>query len=173
MLKHLLVSLLPLSLAACHQYPPRDCQLSGNVQVQVRSPLDDSSNRSIRLSAGETIRGTFSPAGALPVDAVAVQIGNGGGAADGEVEFRLCQDGRCVEGKAPLQGSKDNDYLEVGLRSNLGVTFEGGMISYEFKRLSGTKEMVAWIYPGIGRQTGLTLAAGSTDETLNLMLRQH
>jgi len=171
--KYLLISLLPLSLAACHQHPPRDCQLGADVHVQMRSPFDDSSNRSIRLSAGETIHGTFSPVGALRVDAIAVQIGNGGGSADGEVEFRLCQDGRCVEGKAPLQGSKDNDYLEIALRPNLAVTLEGGVVSYEFKRLSGTKEMVAWVYPGAGRQTGLQLSAGGTTEALNLMFRQY
>lgn len=173
MRKCLLIALVPLSLAACHQYPPRDCTLGSDVQVQVRSPLDDASNRSVPLAVGETISGIFSPGGALRVDAVAVQIGNGGGDAEGEVGFRLCQDGRCVEGKAPIQGAKDNDYLEIPLQPNLGVTFEGGVISYELKRLSGAKELTAWVYPGTGRQTRLQVGGGESAEVLNLMLRQH
>lgn len=169
----LIITLLPLALAACHQYPPRDCQMGSDVLVQVRSPLNDSSNRSIPLTVGESITGAFSPVGALRVDAVAVQVGTAGGTAEGEIEFRLCQDGRCVEGRSPLHGAKDNDYLEIPLQPNIGITFEGGVVSYELKRISGTKELTAWAYPGAGHQTRLKTGSGETAEVLNLMLRQH
>lgn len=171
--KFLFATLLPLSVAACHQQPPRQCEIGSTVAVQVRSPFDDSSNRAIALKAGEVIQGEFSPVGALRVDSVAVQIGNGGGAASGDLLFRLCQDGRCVEGRAPLKGSQDNAYLEIPLTPHIGVTFEAGTIHYELKRISGTGEMVAWVYPGTGGHTAMQINSGGSGEVLNLMLRQH
>jgi hypothetical protein len=173
MRKYVLVSLVSLSLTACHQYPPRECQGGSQIQVQMRAPFDDSSNRSIVVAQGESIKGTFMPAGALRVDAVAVQIGNGGGAADGELRIKLCQDGKCVEGTAGVAGSKDNEYLEIRLTPNLPVTFEAGMISYELTRVSGTKEVVAWTYPGNARTTNMELKGVGTNEVLNLMFRQY
>ncbi|OEZ01753.1 MULTISPECIES: hypothetical protein [Stenotrophomonas] len=173
MQKALLATLLPLALASCHQYPPRLCEVGSPIQMQVRSPFDDSSNRGIVLAVGETVQGSFLPVGSLRVDAVAVQIGNGGGGASGEVVFRLCQDGRCVEGKGQLKGSRDNDYLEIPLTPPLGVTFEAGTISYELKRISGQGELTAWAYPGTGRNTAMQVGEDRSAEVLNLMLRQH
>lgn len=169
----LLASILPLVLVACYQSPPRDCKLGSEVHVQIRSPIDDSANRSIALNKGESVSGSFTPVGALRVDALAVQIGNDGGNADGDVVMELCQDGRCVRGHAALQGSKDNDYLEVPLTPALPVTFEAGVVTYELKRESGVRSISVWVYPGVGSQTALMQGEARSKEAMNIMMRQY
>lgn len=170
---HTLV-LLPMLLSACHQYPPRACERGDQIQVQVRSPINDTSNRSAPLSAGQSIRGEFGPVAALRVDTVAVQIGNGGGSATGEVAFQLCQDGRCTAGTASLAGSADNAYLPIPLAPGLPITLEGGIVSYTLERTSGEGEMLAWVYPGSNQHTQMQQGVDtSSTEVLNLMFRQY
>jgi len=169
----MLAGFVPLFLVACHQPPPRECTLGPEVGVQVRSPIDDSANRSISMGNGQSVRGSFLPTAALRVDAVGVQIGNDGGRADGEISIELCQDGRCVHGHAQVQGSKDNDYLEVPLKPALPVSFDAGVVTYSLKRESGSRSVAVWAYPGIGSQTSLTHGDDKRGEALNLMMRQY
>ncbi len=173
MLKNLALVLLVPSTVACHQPPPRDCTVGSTIHVQVRSPINDLSNRSIALEKGDSVAGTFDPTAALRVDAIAVQIGNGGAGADGDIVLEICQDGRCAKGAAAVQDGKDNDYLEVRLTPSLPLTFDGGAVSYVLKRESGARGILVWAYPGFGGKTKLVNRDQSSAETLNLMMRQY
>lgn len=173
MLRNLPLVLLVSSIVACHQPAPRDCTIGTNIHVQVRSPINDLSNRSIALEKGDSVAGTFEPTAALRVDAIAVQIGNGGAGADGDIAMEICQDGRCAKGAAAVHDGKDNGYLEVRLTPSLPLTFDGGPVSYVLKRESGTRAILAWAYPGFGDKTKVVNRDQSSAEALNLMMRQY
>ncbi|RXR02742.1 hypothetical protein [Pseudoxanthomonas composti] len=159
-------------LAGCRQYPASECEkylAAGDVSVRV--PMDDSSNAAIPLNDRQVLAGTFAPPATLHVKRAAVQIGNSGGAAQGKIALKLCQDERCTIGRAELAGSKDNDYLPVTLESEFALQQSGGVVRYELARESGDDKLVVWVYPAQGKES-LTINGNPESKVLNLMLYQ-
>lgn len=159
-------------LAGCRQYPAGECEKYLAVgDVSVRVPMDDSSNAAVPLNNRQVLAGTFAPPATLQIKRAAVQIGNSGGAAQGKIALKLCQDERCTIGRAELAGSRDNDYLAVTLESAFAMRQTGGVVRYELARESGEDKLVVWVYPAQGKES-LTLNGNAENKILNLMLYQ-
>jgi len=165
------IPLLP-ALAACHQYPPGVCRAGDAAPVEVRLAFDDRSNAPVALPVGQSLAGVLAPPGTLRVDAVAVQIGNDRGAVEGELALKLCQAGRCSEGKADVTAVKDNDYLTVMLNPSLPISYAAGPIHYELQRISGKNTLTLWAYPSLSAAAGIEEDGTVGPHTLNFLFRQ-
>lgn len=159
-------------LSGCRQYPASECEkYLAAADVSVRVPMDDSSNVAVPLNNQQVIAGTLAPPATLQIKRAAVQIGNSGGAAQGKIALKICQDEHCTIGKAELAGSKDNEYLPVTLESEFSLRQGGGVVRYELARESGDDKLVVWVYPAQGKAS-LTINGNPENKTLNLMLYQ-
>lgn len=164
--------LLGVVLSGCHQYAPAKRCIGGQSNVEIRTYLDDSSNAAVPLKHGDKLSGILISPGSLRIDSIGLQIGNGGGTADGKLIIKICQSGLCSTGEAQLAGSRDNDYLQFKLQKSLPITYEDGPLQYELMRDSGTKDVIVWTYPAFGKVTRLNIAGESQARTVNLVFGQ-
>lgn len=165
------ISMLP-ALAACHQFPPGVCRTGVDVPVEVRLAFNDTSNVPMALREGVPVSGLLVSPGTMRVDAVQVQIGNNGGMSSGMLALRLCQAGRCVQGKADVASVKGNDYLTIDVKPSLPISYTAGPIRYDLTRLPGNGELRLWTYPSVSAVAGIEDQGHIGPQTLNLVFRQ-
>ena len=140
--------------------------------MEVRLAFNDTSNAPVSLQEGIPVSGILMPPGTMRVDAVKVQIGNDGGMSSGMLALRLCQAGRCVEGKADVTGVKGNDYLTIGVNPSLPITYTAGPIRYELTRSPGNGAVTLWTYPSVSTNAGIEDRGRIGAQTLNMVFQQ-
>jgi hypothetical protein len=172
MLKSWAIVALNLVLVGCNQYPD-NCPVRGDGVVEIRASLDDSSNAPLPLQKGESLVGAIVTPGTMRVDAVAVQIANGGGKADGGLKIRVCQADLCSNGESQLMGSQDNDFLSINLNPSMLINYGRGPLKYTITRESGVEQMSVWTYPAYGNIAHIQVGDQIQQRTINMLLIQN
>jgi hypothetical protein len=156
--------ILLAGLAACSEgAAPVPAQVSSNAEGQAGTkptPVSDRVELPVTLEAGEPLLmgagGVLTASLSVPksglVDAVGIQIGNFGGASDGQLMVRLCQQDQCIEGRANLQGSADNEYFMVTMDRPFQLASDVPLV-ITVARMDGTGQFAVWTYPADGSLT--------------------
>lgn len=141
---------------------PEDLQASSTTATgRVEVPVSPTGSEPYLMASSNSVSGSFGSPSAGTVSGFAVQIGNFGGTADGQLSVKLCSatTQQCIEATANLAGSVDNDFLPVPLAQPIKVS-TGEVMSYTLTRASGEKPFAIWTYPALNGEE-MTLADGS------------
>lgn len=155
----LLVSLLPLLLAACGNQPSGTASSSTAVSSTAASAPAGSSNsllvdvfsgniatgKAVPLATAQTISGVIEIKKLGSVQAFDVQIGNYNNTSDGTLAVKLCEGPTCSEGSAPIAKSSDNQNFEISLTHAIDVA-PGTPLHYTLTRTTGSKPFAIWTY---------------------------
>lgn len=163
---------LNLVLVGCNQYPD-NCPIPGDGVVEIRASLDDSSNAPLPLKKGGGLVGAIIAPATMRVDAVAIQIANGGGKADGSLKIKICQAELCSSGESQLVGSQDNDYLSINLNPSMLINYGRGPLKYTITYESGVEQMSVWTYPTYGNIAHIQVGDQIQRRTINMLLTQN